>query len=102
TGIIVAFDCSAVDNCSLFDFSCVPPSGSFFPVGTTIVTCTAFDDYFNDSQCSFEVTVTQAPCNDRPEDVNCDGVVDVLDVVKTVNVAFRGAAASDRCCHEEP
>ena len=36
---------------------CDPPSGSFFPRGTTIVTCTATDASGNQSTCEFPVTV---------------------------------------------
>ena len=36
---------------------CVPPSGSFFPRGTTIVTCTATDLSGNRSVCMFPVVV---------------------------------------------
>jgi sugar lactone lactonase YvrE len=37
--------------------SCVPASGSTFPLGTTTVTCTATDSHSNRSQASFTVTV---------------------------------------------
>lgn len=36
---------------------CDPPSGSAFPVGTTVVTCTATDSSGNTSTCTFTVTV---------------------------------------------
>jgi hypothetical protein len=36
---------------------CVPPSGSFFPRGTTLVSCTATDASGNESTCQFPVTV---------------------------------------------
>ena len=36
---------------------CVPPSGSVFPIGTTLVTCTATDACGNQSTCEFPVTV---------------------------------------------
>ena len=36
---------------------CVPPSGSTFPFGTTIVTCTATDAAGNQGVCMFPVTV---------------------------------------------
>jgi len=35
----------------------VPPSGSFFSAGTTLVTCTATDAYGNQSSCQFPVKV---------------------------------------------
>jgi hypothetical protein len=37
--------------------ACVPPSGSTFPLGTTIVTCTATDCSGKQSTCQFTVTV---------------------------------------------
>ena len=37
--------------------ACVPPPGSFFPPGTTLVTCTATDATGNQSSCQFPVTV---------------------------------------------
>lgn len=40
--------------------ACSPPSHSFFPVGTTVVTCTATDVGGNHSSCSFTVTVRDA------------------------------------------
>jgi hypothetical protein len=36
---------------------CVPPSGSTFPPGLTLVTCTATDAYGNSSSCQFPVIV---------------------------------------------
>jgi hypothetical protein len=43
--------------------SCVPASGSLFPIGTTTVTCTATDSVGNSSAATFDVTVddTVAP-----------------------------------------
>jgi hypothetical protein len=38
---------------------CVPPSGSVFPIGRTVVTCTATDDCTNRSTCTFTVTVNR-------------------------------------------
>jgi hypothetical protein len=40
---------------------CVPPSGSFFLRGTTLVTCTATDASGNQSTCQFPVTVAFKP-----------------------------------------
>ena len=36
---------------------CVPTSGSIFPLGTTLVTCTATDAAGNQATCQFPVTV---------------------------------------------
>jgi HYR domain-containing protein len=55
---IVFYSVTATDN---FDPApsvvCVPPSGSLFPHGTTLVTCTATDASGNISTCQFPVTV---------------------------------------------
>ena len=40
--------------------SCVPASGSSFPVGTTLVSCTATDPFGASDTCSFGVTVLDA------------------------------------------
>ncbi|NOT30723.1 MAG: HYR domain-containing protein [Planctomycetes bacterium] len=57
-GEVVTFTVSAVDACDPAPvIVCVPPSGSFFPPGTTLVTCTATDAAGNQSICSFPITV---------------------------------------------
>ena len=38
---------------------CVPPSGSHFPPGKTVVTCTATDASGNQCTCHFRVTVAR-------------------------------------------
>ncbi|HKS42191.1 MAG TPA: HYR domain-containing protein [Blastocatellia bacterium] len=54
--------------------TCSPPSGSFFPIGTTTVTCTAAAG----GSCSFSVTVTGTcdtsnVCNPTPITINTGG-----------------------------
>ncbi len=57
-GTNVSFTSTASDNCPGVTVSCVPPSGSVFPLGQTPVTCTAVDAANNSSApCSFLVTV---------------------------------------------
>ncbi len=56
-GKLVTFNTSASDACPPVTTSCVPPSGSFFNVGQTNVTCTATDKVGNKSSCSFKVTI---------------------------------------------
>jgi hypothetical protein len=60
TGAVVTFAApTAVDNCDPApSVVCVPASGSTFPVGTTVVTCTATDACGNESFSTFDVTVT--------------------------------------------
>lgn len=58
--------CSAVvdyqvipkDNCGVASVVCDPPSGSEFPVGTTIVHCVVTDTSGLTAECSFAVEVT--------------------------------------------
>jgi hypothetical protein len=55
-GAKVQFVVTATDNCSA-TVVCVPPSGSFFPKGTNIVTCTASDPSGNRATNTFPVIV---------------------------------------------
>lgn len=58
-GTTVAFAPSATDNCSPPPpVTCVPASGSFFPMGDTPVLCTATDSSGNTAQCSFILRVS--------------------------------------------
>jgi hypothetical protein len=55
------------DNCpGVGSPSCVPPSGSAFPVGTTVVTCSASDAASNPGSCSFQVGVSALPIQAIP------------------------------------
>jgi len=62
TGAVVFYPPPQVaDNCAVSLTNCVPPSGSLFPPGVTIVTCTAIDVSGNSSSCNFVVRVAP-PC----------------------------------------
>lgn len=57
-GTLVSFSATATDDLDPApSVVCVPPSGSFFPRGTTMVTCTATDLSGNQSVFAFPVTV---------------------------------------------
>lgn len=57
-GVAVTFEVGATDDRDPEpDVVCTPPSGSAFPVGTTVVFCTATDGSSNSASCSFAVTV---------------------------------------------
>ncbi|MHC5114411.1 MAG: HYR domain-containing protein, partial [Planctomycetota bacterium] len=59
-GAVVTFTIpGATDNCGGVTVTCDPDSGDFFPVGDTVVTCTATDDCGNTDSCTFTVTVTE-------------------------------------------
>ncbi|HZM87895.1 MAG TPA: HYR domain-containing protein [Blastocatellia bacterium] len=65
---------TATDNCSIPTVTCVPPSGSNFPPGSTLVTCTARDGFGNISRCFFFVNVFDG----QPPVITCPGNVSVL------------------------
>jgi hypothetical protein len=93
-GAIVTFTAPATDNCPGVTVVCSPPSGTFFPVGTTTVNCTATDAAGNTSTCMFTVTVNdcQAPT------VTCSVSVSVLwpPNHNLINVGL-AATATDNC-----
>ena len=71
-GAIVTFSASASDNVDgSITPDCSPASGSFFPIGTTTVTCTATDSADNIGDASFDVTVNdvEAPAVTVPANI---------------------------------
>ena len=61
SGDVVDYTVSATDpDDAVASLSCVPASGSTFPIGTTTVTCTASDTHGNTSTASFTVRVKGA------------------------------------------
>jgi len=60
------------DNCPGASVECSPPSGSRFPVGLTIVSCTGTDSSSNSSTCTFSIIVfdPEAPVISCPVDVS--------------------------------
>ena len=66
-GAVVYFSSSATGGCAPVTVNCIPPSGSTFPVGTNVVTCTATDACGQTTNCSFTITVkplTNDPCQE--------------------------------------
>ena len=51
---IATTSCGVITN-----ITCVPASGATFPLGTTVVTCTATDSQGNTASCTFNVVVTR-------------------------------------------
>jgi len=60
-GTPVDYAVFADDNCLSTSISCSPPSGSTFPIGTTLVDCTAIDSSSLETTCLFTVTVGCEP-----------------------------------------
>jgi uncharacterized repeat protein (TIGR01451 family) len=92
---VVKFVVSASDNCSVASVVCSPPSGSSFPVGTTLVTCTATDSSGNMSSCSFNVTVrdTQPPQLVCPANIITNAAAGTCGAT----VTFPALSAMDNC-----
>jgi len=109
SGPPVSYTASAVDNCANAPASCLPPSGSLFPIGVTAVTCTASDASQNSTACSFTVTVNsllffqQNGANTGDQlgsvvagggDVNGDGFADFLVSIPGADVGGAGNSAA--------
>jgi len=58
---------TASDNCPGVAVACSPASGTAFPKGTTLVTCTATDAQNLTASCSFNVTVI----DNQPPSITC-------------------------------
>ncbi|MBI5868320.1 MAG: HYR domain-containing protein [candidate division Zixibacteria bacterium] len=90
TGTVISYTASATDNCPGVTVASWPGSGSFFPIGTTTVTCVATDASGNADTCRFLVAV-HCVCP-KQGDINGDGVIDVFDVIQVIGIAFSGYA----------
>lgn len=73
---------TATDNCSTPTITTDHPSGSTFPVGTTVVTVTATDADGNHSSCQFNITVLY----------NFSGFFQPVDNLPVLNVVTAGKA----------
>ena len=79
-GATVAFATPAVsDNCPGATVVCAPASGTFFPVGSTSVTCTASDGSGNVAACSFTVSVVAPASVCFRDDASGDTFTQVVD-----------------------
>src|SRR5262249_9012619 len=70
----VTFQAPAFDNCSQPSVTCLPPSGSQFPLGVTTVICRSRDDANNEGSCSFLIRVT----NSVPPGLQCPSNINVV------------------------
>jgi hypothetical protein len=62
TGIVITFEVTALDDVDgVTAVTCVPASGTKFPVGVTTVTCSSTDAAGNTGTDTFDVTVTFTP-----------------------------------------
>ena len=70
-GANITYNATAADQCGSAELVCAPSSGSFFPIGTTQVACSATDGAGNTRQTTFPVRVRE-------------GTVDTADVTLRV------------------
>ena len=92
-GATVFYSVTASGGCNPPPFlSATPPSGSTFPIGTTLVTATASDSCGTTTNCSFYVTVLAPPVS-----LNCPS--NIVTTATTTNgaIVFYSASASGGC-----
>ncbi|MBK8565583.1 MAG: HYR domain-containing protein [Saprospiraceae bacterium] len=85
------------DNCAAsVTVTCVPPSGTSFPVGNSTVMCIVADPSNNRDTCTFVVTITdfQAPLLDCPSDTIIEVPFGTIDTIIN-NIGL--VAISDNC-----
>ena len=71
---VVTFTVTATDNRDPAPVvTCIPPSGSSFPVGRTTVLCTAVDTSGNTNTCSFTVSVYPTATDSRRRNLDATG-----------------------------
>lgn len=93
---------TAADNCPGVSVACVPPSGSFFPRGTTNVTCTATDAASNQASCTFTVKVFDYVIVDDSNGrilrfLSTTGEYDFFDCRKSKSVSGQGQVTINSC-----
>ena len=96
-GANVSFTATASDNCGTPTLTYSPASGSFFPVGTTVVTVTANDGNGNIKTCTFNVTVscTTPVFTQCPSDVTVNTAAGLCSAVVNYSaIASLGAPAA--------
>ena len=97
-GAVLEFDVTATDACDdTVTVVCVPKSGSTFPSGKTVVTCTAVDDFGNTSECTFTVTVADV----TPPTVTCASDT-TLECTGLGGAVLEFTATASDICDPEP
>ncbi|MEX1008581.1 MAG: HYR domain-containing protein [Acidimicrobiia bacterium] len=74
--------------------ACAPVSGSTFSLGTTVVTCTATDDFANESTATFNVVVAQDTTPPTLENVPAD-IIAIANDANGANVDYTPPTATD-------
>lgn len=88
-GAVVTFDVTATDDVGVTSGpACTPASGSLFPVGETVVSCTASDAAGNTGTASFTVTVRRVLFSGVLNPINADGS-SIFKLKSTVPIKFQ-------------
>jgi hypothetical protein len=79
--------------------TCVPPSGSFFPVGTTVVNCQAGLPGTVPARCSFTITILAGPpCNmDNCIELRCPSNITAICTTPLGAPVTYSVFATNRC-----
>ena len=94
---------AATDNCGIASITSNFASGTCFPIGTTKIIYTAFDNKNNSSTCNFDVTVTAVPVDPCATDVtkpvfqNCPLNIVQSTSATCTNVNWVAPTATDNC-----
>ena len=80
--VVVTYTDTATDDSGSVTVTCVPPSGSAFPPGTTTVICRAVDRCDRESRCEFRVSIIP---DLQPPQIHCPSNITV--VTTCTNVA---------------
>ena len=95
-GAIVSYSASASDLVTSYvEPSCLPASGSLFPVGSTQVTCSAHDDAGNVASSSFTVSVGSLPDTSAPTIAAHADVTAEAESGAGANVTYTAPTATD-------
>jgi hypothetical protein len=93
----VVYTLTVIDNVnSGTTYACSPPSGSTFPKGTNLVSCTATDAAGNQASCSFQVIVKDA----QPPILTLPNIVHGTDSNSCSAVVTFTPVATDICAGE--
>jgi hypothetical protein len=97
-GAVVNYPAATTTGVCSTQATCTPAPGSFFPVGTTSVTCTADDENGRPVSCTFSVTVndTQPPAITCPASVTAVAAPACPPAAATA-VSFPPPVATDNC-----
>jgi HYR domain/Secretion system C-terminal sorting domain len=93
-GAIVSFAATATDNCGMGSITYSHNPGTFFNIGTTVVTANALDAAGNSSACTFSVTVLD---NENPT-ITCPGNATMNNTIGVCGSAYNYAVTSTDNC----